>query len=354
MNKKAKKFLKDLILTPSPSGSEQELQKVVKDYIGKTATSVEVDSHGSLIATLAPDETCCQAIKSDPLPVIMLAGHCDQIGLIVTYIDNDGYLYVEAVGGWDAQQLIGQRVSVWTKKGEVVGVISRKASHLLKQNERNTGVKIEDLWIDIGTLSKKETTKMVSIGDYITVKLQYTELQNGMIAVPALDDKAGVWICAEAFRRIKRKKLNAIVCFVSTVQEEVGLRGAITSTYSVNPDYGIAVDVTHASDTPTVSAKEVGEVKLGGGPVLEKGPNITPSVVKCLKKVAKSKKIKTQMTASGRLTGTDARNIQISRAGVNTAVVSIPCRYLHSPVEIGNLKDLEKAADLLAAFCESF
>lgn len=283
----------------------------------------------------------------------MLAGHCDQIGLIVQYIDAEGFLYVLSLGGWDPQILLGQRMCVWTDNGPIPAVIARKPIHLLTEEERKQVPKLKDLWLDIGAKDKAEAETMVRIGDAVTVELEYRELRNQRAICPAMDDKCGLWVVMEALRRVDKARLQCSLHAVSTVQEEVGLRGARTSAFGIDPQVGIAVDVTHATDCPTIEKKQEGDVCLGKGPVIYRGPNMNPRLVTRLIDVAKSAEIAHQLAADGRPTGTDANAIQVTRGGVATALVSIPNRYMHSPVEMISLDDMDRAADLLARLAES-
>ena len=342
MDPNALAFFKKTLETPSPSGYESPLQQVVREYVAPFADQVAGDVHGNVMAVRNPGAE----------RRVMLAGHCDQIGLIVQYIDTDGYLFIQAIGGWDPQMLVGQRTTVWTDNGPVFGVIGRKPIHLLTEEERKQVPKMKDLWLDIGAANKEEAEKLVRVGDPITVELAHREMRNERIASPAMDDKCGLWVVMEALRRIDAEKLRWAVYAVSTVQEEVGLRGAKTSAFGIDPHVGIAVDVTHATDCPTVEKKEEGDIALGKGPVIERGPNMNPKVVRRLIEIAKAHEIPLQISASGKATGTDANSIQINRAGVATGLVSIPSRYMHSPVEVIALPDMDRAADLLARFCE--
>ena len=343
MDHKPQDFLKSILTTPSVTGFEEPVQRLVRDYASPFADSIRTDIHGNVIAARNPDA---------PFRV-MLAGHCDQIGLIVNYIDKEGFLYVLTVGGWDIQNLVGVRVKIWTSQGPIDGVIGKKPIHLLEDDERKKVPKIKDLLIDIGAKDQEEAEQVVSIGDPITVELEYRELRNSMIAAPATDDKAGVWVVIEALRRIDPAKLKVGVFAVSTVQEEIGVRGAITSAFGIDPHVGIATDVTFATDCPTIEKKENGDVKLGGGPVLTRGPNITTKLANALVDIAKQHEIPVQIVAEGKVTGTDARAIQINRSGVATALLSIPNRYMHTPVEMISLHDIDYTADLMARYCES-
>ncbi len=337
-------FFKRILATPSPSGYESAVQQVVRDYVAGFADQVTTDLHGNVIAARNP---------AAPLR-IMLAGHCVQIGLIVQHIDDDGFLYVQPIGGWDPEVLIGQRMIVWTAGGPLPGVIARKPIHLLTEEERKQVPKMKDLWLDIGASDDEDARKAVRIGDAITVELQYRELRNGRVVSAAMDDKAGLWVVIEALRRVDAGKLRVGVYAVSTVQEELGLRGARTSAFGIDPQVGVAVDVTHATDCPTVEKKEEGDVRLGLGPVIHRGPNMNPKVVERLLAAAEEHKIAYQLAASAKATGTDANAIQVNRAGVAAGLISIPNRYMHSPVEAISLDDIDRAADLLARFVEGF
>jgi endoglucanase len=206
------------------------------------------------------------------------------------------------------------------------------------------------MWLDIGAKNKEEAAEMVKIGDPVTLELGYQEMRNGFANSPGMDDKTGLWVAMEAARRAQKRGLNVAVFAVATVQEEIGLRGAATSAYGVNPHVGIAIDVTHATDCPTIDKTQEGDVRLGGGPVIYRGPNMNPVVVDCLRDAAEYGEIPYQLAASGRGTGTDANAIQLARGGVAAGLVSIPNRYMHSAVEMISLNDIDAAADLLATF----
>jgi tetrahedral aminopeptidase len=333
-------FLKKLLETPSPSGYERPIQDVVRNYVADFADKVSTDLHGNVIA-----------VKNADAPLrVMLAGHCDQIGLLVQFIDSEGYLYLQTIGGWDPQQLVGQRMTVWTASGPIAGVISRKPIHLLNEDERKQVVKLKDMWLDIGAKDKAEAESLVHIGDPVTLQLGFQPMRNNFANAPAMDNKCGLWVCIEALRRASQKKLNCALYAVSTVQEEIGLRGAQTSAYGINPQVGIAVDVTHATDCPTIEKKQEGDKGLGRGPVIYRGPNMNPRVVDRLVATATAGEIPFQFGAIGRAAPNDANTIQISRGGVATGLVSIPNRYMHSAVEMISLDDIDRAADLLAAF----
>ncbi len=334
-------FLKQLLETPSPSGFERPIQDVVRSWARNYADEVRTDRHGNVLAVLNPEGQ----------PRVMLAGHCDQIGLMVQYIDDNGFLYVQPIGGWDMQILLGQYLTVWTREGAVTGVVSRRAPHLLTNEERNKVPQFTDVWVDIGAHDRKEAEALVTAGDPVTAALGYRPLRNDLAAAPAMDDKVGVWTVMEALRLLHGRSLQAAVYCVSTVQEEIGLRGAATSTYGIHPTVGIAVDVCHATDTPGNDKKTLGDTRLGNGPVVFRGANINPRVFERLEATAREREIGVQVRGSPRATGTDANVMQISRDGVATGIVGIPNRYMHSPVEVVCLEDLDRAARLLAEFC---
>lgn len=340
MEASAKEFFQRILETPSPSGYEQPVQAIVREYVAPFADEVKTDFHGNVIIGCNIDA---------PLR-LMLAGHADQIGLLVTHINDQGFIYTNTIGGWDPQQLIGQRMTVYTSSGPIPAIVSRKPIHLLDQDERKQVVKLKDMWLDIGAKSKDEASELVKIGDPVTLELGYQEMRNGFANSPGMDDKTGLWVAVEALRRAKKRGLNVAMYAVATVQEEIGLRGAATSAYGVNPHVGIAIDVTHATDCPTIDKNQEGDIKLGGGPVVYRGPNMNPVVVEHLCEAAGYADIPIQLAASGRGTGTDANAIQLSRGGVAAGLVSIPNRYMHSAVEMISLKDIDDAADLLATF----
>jgi endoglucanase len=334
-------FLKNLLETPSPSGFERPIQDVVRAWVRPYADEVRTDRHGNVLAIRNPSGQ----------PRIMLAGHCDQIGLMVQYIDDNGYLYVQPIGGWDMQVLLGQHLTVWTRQGPVPGVVSRRAPHLLTNEERNKVPQFSDVWVDIGAKDRKDAEVLVTHGDPVTFALGYRDLRNGLASAPGMDDKVGVWTVMEALRLLKGRPLQAAVYCVSTVQEEIGLRGATTSTYGIHPAVGIAVDVCHATDTPGNDKKTLGDTRLGNGPAIFRGANINPRVFERLQETALDHEIAVQVRGSPRATGTDANVMQLSRDGVATGLVGIPNRYMHSPVEVVALEDLTCAAGLLAEFC---
>lgn len=344
MHDDARLFFDQAIATPSPSGYEERIQQLVRDYITPHADRVRIDVHGNLIAESG----------NDAGPRLMLAGHCDQIGMLVSYIDENGFVYAQTIGGWDPQQLIGQAMSIWTRSGEVPAVISRKPIHLLSQQERTQVVALEEMWLDVGAASDKEAAEKIRIGDPITLDLRMRPLLNSVVSGPGMDNKTGMWTVIEALRRSKNLAgKGGLACHlhsVSTVQEEIGLRGAKTAAGGINPAVAIAVDVTHASDCPTIDKNKQGDIRLGRGPVIFRGPNINPRVAARLIELAEANEIPYQLAAIGRATPNDANVLQLHGAGVATGLVAIPNRYMHSAVEAISLGDIDHVAELLAHF----
>ncbi|MFP4382326.1 MAG: M42 family metallopeptidase [Candidatus Sumerlaeia bacterium] len=343
MNKDSEKFLENLLNAASPSGYEQAASKIFRERVKDAADEVIPDVHGNTLAVLNPDAEF----------KFMLAGHIDEIGLIITHIDDKGFLWVLPVGGVDANHLLGQRVRILTARGEQLGVIGRKPIHLMKPEERKKGVEMEKLWVDIGAKDKKDAEKVVAIGDVMVIDVAYRKLRGNRIIARGCDDRAGAFVVAEVIRNLSKKKLNISVIGVATVQEEIGLRGAITSSYTVKPDAGIAIDVGFAMDHPESEPKKMGDTKIEGGPILHRGPNINPVLGADLEKKAVTLKMPYQMVAEPRGTGTDANAIQLARGGVAAGLVGIPNRYMHSPVEMISLKDLDNIIKLLTEFLAS-
>lgn len=342
MDESAASFFQTAIETPSPSGYEEPIQAVIRDYISPFADEVRVDVHGNVIASAGMPEG----------PRLMYAGHCDQIGMLVSYINEAGFVFAQTIGGWDPQQLIGQAMSIWTRNGPVPAVISRKPIHLLTADERKKVVDVNDLWLDIGAVDGKQASEKVMVGDPITLALRYQPLMGDLVSGPGMDNKTGMWAVMEALRHActATQDLRCHLHSVSTVQEEIGLRGAITAAGSIQPEVAIAVDVTHASDCPTIDKQRQGHISLGDGPVIFRGPNINPKVSQRLIELCEQYSIPYQLAAIGRATPNDANVLQIHGSGVATGLVAIPNRYMHSAVEVVSLKDIQHVAQLLAEF----
>ncbi len=344
MNKESKDFLFALLNTPSPTGYEQRIQKVVRDYMKPYSETIETDLHGNVII----------GINTKAKKRIMLAGHCDQIGLMVKHVNKEGFIYVSALGGIDTGVLPGAHLTIHTKGGPVRAIVGRKPIHSQSSDERGkVSNDLDKIWLDIGAKNKKDAEKTVEIGDPITFGLGVSELGKDLITAPGLDDKVGVFIAMEALKLCAKAKIAVGVYAVSTVQEEVGLRGARTAAYSIDPEVGIAIDVTHASDNPGSSNPMATECKLGAGPAISRGPNTNPIVEKMLLAAAKKGKIPHQLSPSSALLGNDANAIQVSRGGVAAGAIGIPNRYMHTQVEVCSRADLENSAKLLAEFIKT-
>lgn len=341
---KAPEFLTDLLNARSPSGYESEAQEVFDKYVKPSADEYRNDALGNRIATLNPSGD----------PVLMLAGHIDELGLIITYVNKEGFIYFDTIGGHDRIMISGRRVNIRTRNGMIRGVTGKRAVHLMSPEDRKKVPEIHQMWIDIGVRDKKEALEMVEIGDVATYDHGF-ELFNGSIGVArAFDNKTGAYVVGETLRRLaKVKKLTAKIVSVATAQEEIGIRGATTATYSVNPHLAVAVDVGHATDHPDCDHRKYGETKLGDGPIICRGPNINPIIYKRLLECAEREKIPFQLEADPRPTGTDARAIQMGRGGVATGLISIPLRYMHTPSEVVDLQDVEHCVQLLVAFASS-
>ncbi|HEY8745875.1 MAG TPA: M42 family peptidase [Chloroflexota bacterium] len=332
-------FLKMLVETPSPSGSEQQAATVWRKYVGTYADSISTDNQGNVIAAINPGGA----------PRVMLSGHIDEIGFIIRYIDDKGYLYFGTIGGFDPLTLPGERVQLLGKQGLVRGVIGRKARHLQAPDEQKKGLEIEDLWIDIGVANRDAALGLIDVGTAGSRAQGLETLADGdLIVSRALDNKAGAYVVARALELAKARQPKAAIFAVATVQEEVGLRGARTSAFGIDPQVGLAVDVTHAADYPTADPKRSGDIKLGAGPVVTFGPTINPRVADLLLAAGRARGINIQREAEGRSTGTDADALQQVRGGIATGLISIALRYMHTGAEIGSLNDIERSAELLA------
>jgi endoglucanase len=338
-------FLKTLVNTPSPTGHETRGQRVWLDYAKKFADETFSDAYGNCVAVL----------NKGGGPRIMLAAHADEIAMAVNYISDEGFIYVRRMGGIDAAITKAQRIVIHTKNGPVKGVVGNVAPHLTKQEGDPKLPKIHDIFIDIGVSSRKEAEQLIRIGDPITLVDEFDILRGDLAVARAFDNRIGTFAVAEALRLLKESKvkLNCEVCAVSNVQEEVGLLGARQIAYSLHPDIALVVDVTHATDYPTVSKAQHGDIKLGKGPALTHGGCNHPEVVKRLEEVAKKKKLPLQHEAMSATSGTDTDVIFWTRGGIASALISLPNRYMHSPVEVVNLRDLEMIPQLMAAFVQS-
>lgn len=345
MREESVKFLERLINTPSPSGHEVRGQRVWLDYVAEFAEETFTDAYGNAVAIL----------NKGGSPRVMLAGHADEIAMTVNFINAEGFIYVRKLGGVDPAITKAQRVAIHTKNGAVRGVVGNVAWHLVKGEKERKAPEIHELFIDIGVANKKEAEKLVKIGDPITLVDEFELLRNELAISRAFDNRIGTFAVAEALRLLNEgdRKLHAEVCAVSNIMEEIGLLGARQIAYTLKPDVAVVVDVTHATDYPTVNQQMHGEIKVGQGPSLTHGGCNHPDVVERLEQVAKTAKIRLQHEAMSATSGTDTDVIFWTRGGIPSALVSLPNRYMHSPVELVSLTDLEQIPQLLAAFALS-
>lgn len=338
-------FLVELLDARSPSGYEGPAQQVIDRYMEKVADDYQRDPLGQRFA----------AINLDGDPVLMFAGHMDELGLIIRHVDDNGYLYFDTIGGHDKTIISGRRVVIETKNGQIPGVTGKRAVHLMSPDDRKKVPELHEIWIDIGVTSRDEALEVIRLGDVATYDHGFAMIRGSVGVARAFDDKAGAYIVNEATRRLQDDSgsLAAKVVSVTTTQEEVGVRGATVAGYAVNPHIGIAVDVGHATDHPDADHRKFGRFKLGGGPILTRGANINPWVFERLVDCAESASIPYQIEADPRPTGTDGRAIQVTRGGVATGIIHLPLRYMHTPSELVDLEDVESCVKLLVTFAKS-
>jgi len=336
-------FLKEIVNTPSPSGYEERAAEVYRKYTSSFAEKVTTDIHGNVAAVLHPGADM----------KVMLAGHMDEIGFIVHYISDDGLLYFSGIGGHDSVIPVGQRVWIHGRQ-RVPGIIGRKAVHLLDEDERKKKPELRDMWIDVGASSKAEVEEAIQLGDVATFQAEFEQLMGDRATARGFDNKMGSFIVAEALRLLKEEgglHPNVGVYAVATVQEEIGLRGARTSSYNISPQTGLAVDVNHAIDYPGVSKTRYGALDLGKGPSVMRGANANPIVFKLVVEAAKEAGIPYQVDVAPGGTGTDGNAMQISRGGMAVGILGVALRYMHTPCELLSLTDVENCARLMAAYC---
>jgi endoglucanase len=336
-------FLSSLVQAPSPSGYEQPVARLFRAYTTGFADKVTTDVAGNVVAVLNPDA---------PMRV-MLAGHMDEIGFIIHHIDENGLLYFSAIGGHDSTTPLGQRV--WVHGTErVPGVVGRKAIHLLDPDELDKKPKMKDLWIDVGASSREEAEAVVRLGDVVTYQSEFQSLMGERATARAFDNKAGLFVVAEALRLLREEgglDPQVGVYAVGTVQEEIGSRGAQVAAFGIAPQSGLAVDMGHATDYPDVSKTRHGQLDIGKGPGIDRGANTNHAVFALLTQAAQEDGIPYQVHVTAGPTPTDAKAMQVNRGGMATALLNVPLRYMHTPCEVLSLKDLEDTARLMAAYC---
>jgi len=341
----APEFLVELLKAKSPSGAEAQAQAVYDRFVKPHADNYANDALGCRLATL----------NTKGGPTVMFSGHMDELGLIITYVNKDGFIYFDTIGGHDRIMIPGRRVIIQTSAGPVKGVTGKRAVHLMDEADRKKVPEIHEIWIDIGAKTKAEALKRVSIGDVATYDHEFELIHGSIGTARAFDNKVGAYVVGETLVRLAKAKakLNVKIVSVATTQEEIGVRGATTSAFAVNPHVALAVDVGHATDHPDCDNRKFGETRLGGGPIICRGPNINPKVFERLIACAKKAKIPVQLDADPRPTGTDARAIQMARGGVACGLVSIPLRYMHTPSEVVDLQDVENCVKLFVEFAKS-
>ncbi len=341
MAKVDKAFLKELLETPSVTGCEEAVARLVRSRLADVADEIATDVMGSVHAKLDGDGKA---------PSVLISAHMDEIGLMVKAIDDKGFLHVAAVGGVDAAILPGLRVDVHTREGVFRGVIGRKPIHLIEAEERTKVTPMSSLFVDLG-MSARRVKSLVRVGDVITYGVGFEKYGKGMAVSRAFDDKAGVYVIARVMEELKKiGDVAAEYICCASVQEEIGSRGALTSSFAVNPDVAIALDTTHATDYPGLDTSRYGSVECGGGPVIARGPNVNPMVFEHLCAAAKAEGIKVQFEAEPGNSGTDASEMQVQRGGCASGLVSIPIRYMHTPAEVLKLSDIEDTVALLKRF----
>ncbi len=334
--------LRELVGAPGPSGYEQPAAEVFRQACASFAHEVIRDTLGSTVARVR---------GTGGGPTVAVIGHIDEIGLIVRHVDEKGRLWVGGVGGWDPTVLVGQRVDILTREGRVRGVIGRTPIHLLRDDDRKKAPELKDLFIDIGASDSEEAARRVRVGDVAVISAEPLELGEDRLVSRSLDNRLGCFVAHEAARLVAEGEPPAAdICAVAAVQEEITFAGAATTAYSLRPDVAIVVDVTFATDVPGADEKELGSHRMGSGPVITRGATLDPQVFDLLYDTAVAEGIPFTVEASARRTGTDADAVHLSRAGIPSGLVSIPLRYMHSPVEMVQLSDVDNAARLIAAF----
>lgn len=342
MTRQSLAFLKLLLDTAGPSSFEAAPARIWRAEAEGFVDDVHSDVGGNSFATLNPDAT----------PRLMLAGHIDEIGVMVTHIDDEGYLSFDTIGGWDHQVFVGQRVILLGRQGSVTGVVGKRAIHLMERDDREKVSKVEDLWIDVGAANRGEAEARLRIGDPGVLAAGVLEFPNGRLVSRCIDNRIGAYVVLEAVRLLSKTRPAASVTAVATTREEIAATGggARSSAHRLEPDVAIVVDVTHATDYPGIEKRKHGDYRLGGGPVLARGASVSEVVFEMLVATAEAEKIPFTIEAASRDTHTDAEAIFNAHRGVATALVSVPCRYMHSPNEMVVIEDLDRTARLLAAF----
>ncbi|MFC3476939.1 M20/M25/M40 family metallo-hydrolase [Halobacterium litoreum] len=345
MDDSQRSFLDDLLAVPGPSGHEVEVQRVWTEYVAEFADDVRTDAYGNAVATYRgsddPDAT-----------ELAFAGHADEIGFVVAKIEDDGFLRVEPVGGMDNTVTEGAPVDVHTEDGPVSGVIGQTAVHLRGRGGDDEAADVTEQRVDVGAEDGDHARELVSVGDPATPAVPTRELAGTRLSARALDNRAGLWVAAEALRRAAERGVDCTIHAVSTVQEELGTKGAEMVAFDLDPDAAVVVDVTHAADNPTYPGDRASEVALGDGPTVARGAANHPNVVRAVLDAADADGLDVQVETDGLRTGTDADTLYTQRGGIPTLMLGVPNRYMHTPVEVVDTADVVGAAELLAAFAD--
>ena len=336
-------FLKKLLDAPGPSGFETLASRAWRAEAETFAERVTSDVAGNCIAE----------VNQGGSPTILVDGHLDEIGVITQYIDDDGFLFISPIGGWDAQVLVGQRIRLLTAQGDVFGVVGRRPIHLSKDSDRKRPAKFEDLWLDIGAKDRAEAEARVSVGDPGVIDSRAHDFPNNRLVSRSIDDRIGAFAALEVLRRYAQRPGAARLVAAGTTQEEIAWTGggALVAANIVRPKMAIVIDVTFATDHPDIEKKTIGDHRLGSGPVISRGALLSPVVFELLRGAAKARNIPFTVHAAGRETATNADAIHIAQEGVATALVSIPNRYMHSPNEMVSLDDVDHTIELIAEVC---
>lgn len=336
-------FLRELLDNPGPSGFEERPSAVWRNRAESFADEVTRDVLGNSYARL----------ENPGRRVVVIEGHIDEIGLMVTHIDEQGYLWFDQLGGWDVQVLIGQRVLVLGNNGDVPGVVGRKAAHVLSADDRNKVPQLRELWIDVGSANREEASARIEPGDPIVLDAGFRQLMGDRVVSRSLDNRVGAFVALEALRHLAENRPNLDVFALAATREEINFAGAFAATFQLKPDVAIVIDVAHSTDYPSASKERDGDVKIGSGPVLSAGPTLNMPAYRMIRRVAEREGISCQLQGAAGTSGTDADAMVLTGAGTATVLVSIPNRYMHSPNELVSLNDLEQAAKLIAAFVAS-
>ncbi len=344
MNKQSMDFFKKLVNSWGPSGYEDEIRNVWKSELTNQCDSIEIDYQGNIISKL----------NKEKKPLIVIAGHIDEIGFHVRYIDDDGYVYVRQIGGFDISQLPARKVKIHTQTMDIIGIVGSKPIHLTKGDKDSMPNSIDQLYIDIGAKDGKEAKELIEIGDPVTYDNTIEPMMNDLYCARAFDNRAGAFVVAEVMKNVYKNKdiFKAGLYCVGSSQEEAGARGIKSLSSVIKPNIGIAVDGTFAIDTPDANHKKDGNVKLGEGPALARGANTNPKLFRKLIEICKNNNIPYQIEAEPSGNGTDADPMQ-TQMGCAAALVSIPLRYMHTQFEVININDVENIIKLLTEFCLS-